>query len=131
MLLCIVNPSPKIVVLTKVVWRKILIDLWSNIKFSTWFTLIPGKFGGESWSLSISWAFISGTLLVTGDRHSCNQVTVLFYKTCYNSQIFFAVGLNSSKRMSHQIRRNSNSVSSSPTHPQAKVDILNINKKKF
>lgn len=60
-----------------------------------------------------------------------SQVTVilviklqsLFYTTCNNSQIFFAVGLNSSKRMSHQIRRNSNSVSSSPTHPQAKVDI--------
>ena len=30
--------------------------------------------------------------------------------------------------MSHQIRRNSNSVSSSPTHPQAKVNILINNK---
>ena len=31
--------------------------------------------------------------------------------------------------MSHQIRRNSNSVSSSPTHPQAKVNILINNKR--
>lgn len=31
-----------------------------------------------------------------------------------------AVGLNSSKRITHQIRRNSNSVSSSPTHSQTK-----------
>ncbi|XP_068710577.1 paired amphipathic helix protein Sin3a-like isoform X1 [Montipora foliosa] len=31
-----------------------------------------------------------------------------------------AVGPNSSKRIAHQIRRNSNSISSSPTHPQAK-----------
>ena len=64
------------------------------------------------------------TSSVTGDSRTCNQITVLFHTTCNNSQIFFAVGLNSSKRMSHQIRRNSNSVSSSPTHPQAKVDIL-------
>ena len=84
---------------------------------------------GESCSLSVTRAFISGTLSVTGDSHTCNQITVLFYKTWNNSQIFFAVGLNSSKRMSHQIRRNSNSVSSSPTHPQAKVDILINNKR--
>ena len=45
--------------------------------------------------------------------------------------MFFAVGLNSSKRMSHQIRRNSNSVSSSPTHPQAKVWIKFYNNKYY
>ena len=111
----------------KVAWRKVLSDFWSNIEFSTWFTLIHSKFEGEYCSLSVTQAFISGISSVTGDSHTCNQITVLFYKTCNNSQIFFAVGLNSSKRMSHQIRRNSNSVSSSPTHPQAKVDIL-INK---
>ena len=129
MLLFIVNPSPKIVVLTKVAWRKVLSDFWSNIEFSTWFTLVHGKFEWESCSLSVTRAFISGTSSVTDDSHTCNQITVLFYLKYNNSQIFFAVGLNSSKRMSHQIRRNSNSVSSSPTHPQAKVDILINNKR--